>query len=83
MSTGLTRGARQQPLRLQRATLQCSRRERRYLRISGAQESLLRTYAGERMLRDFPVFVLDHVRLIYPPHRGLWLIYILVILSRL
>ena len=62
------------PPALARATLKRSRLERRYLRISGAQESLLRTYAGEPMLRDFPVFVLDHVRLVYPPHRGLWFI---------
>ena len=43
----------------------------------------LRTYAGYRVLRYFPLFVLDHVRLVYPPQRGLWLARILVILGRL
>ena len=43
----------------------------------------LRTYARYRVLRDFPLFVLDHVGLVYAPQRGLWLIRILVILGRL
>ena len=43
----------------------------------------LRTYAGYRVLSDFPLFVLDHMRLVYPPQRRLWLICILVILGRL